>query len=151
MPLQLSGQVDTRDQQIAELQLENEKLRDYNLDLEQQLRRARIENQQSISAVRAILSPLYNGLKQLFGEMDAIGGAQEQATTKEDPRWASWKQRMPGRPAEMIDLLLVHDSMSVKNLMVAMKCRKDAVYQAASKLGQAGVVANVGGRYSLKN
>jgi hypothetical protein len=73
-----------------------------------------------------------------------------QGAVQGDPRRELRKRRLPGRPAEMIGLLLVNGSMSVKSLMVAMHCGKDTVYQAASKLGRAGVIVNSGGRYSLK-
>jgi len=60
-----------------------------------------------------------------------------QGAVQGDPRRELRKRRLPGRPAEMIGLLLVNGSMSVKSLMVAMHCGKDTVYQS-------------GGRYSLK-
>jgi hypothetical protein len=71
----------------------------------------------------------------------ANAGAAPTAPNGIDPRWESWKQKLPGKPAEMIDLLLLHKSMSTKALMSAMSCSKDSVYTAARKLNGAGLLA----------
>lgn len=147
----LEGNVDERDGTIAALEQEVERLEGDLGIARAEVAQLRKENARAISALRRQLSPLYQALRQVFGEMDALGGEDPTEAPKADARWESWKKRLPGRPAEMIDLLLLHGSMSVKNLMAAMHCGKDAVYQAASKLGQAGVVTNNGGRYSLKD
>lgn len=150
-PLMLSGEVmDPQTDRILELEAENESLRAELGIAQRQVLEAKKEAARAVAKLRQVLTPLYQSMRLLFGEMDAIGGEDEQPLRAKDARWESWKQRMPGRPAEMIDLLLLHGSMSVKNLMAAMHCGKDAVYQAASKLGQAGVIVNAGGRYSLK-
>lgn len=147
-PFLLSGEVDDRSEQI-------DSLREQVGDLEQQLSEAKREAMQAkavIAALRRQLSPLHQALLLVFGEISKVttDAATEEVQPKSNARWESWKKRMPGRPAEMIDLLLLHKSMSVKNLMAAMHCGKDSVYQAASKLGQAGIIVNNNGRYSLK-
>lgn len=156
-PLMLNGGqvVDPLSERIEELEAENRMLQEQLAAAQRQIIDAKKESARAVAGLRKSLSPLFNSLNVLFGEMDAAGIAEDtpgSSTTQPstDPRWQSWKQRMPGRPAEMIDLLLLHGSMSVKNLMAAMHCGKNAVYQAASKLGQAGVVVNSNGRYSLK-
>ena len=151
-PLMLEGEViDPLPERIAELEAENDGLRADLQAVQRQLLEARREAARAVAKLRQVLKPQYDALRMLFGEMDAILGEETPEAPKSNARWESWKQRMPGRPAEMIDLLLLHGSMSVKNLMAAMHCGKDAVYQAASKLGQAGVITNNGGRYSLKD
>lgn len=152
-PLLLEGEVDTRDQEIESL---NNRIADLEGELEvarAEAKRAMQQGARAVAKLRQILGPLYNSLQVLFGEMDATGLVESDtssAAPATDARWESWKKRLPGRPAEMIDLLLLHKSMSVKNLMAAMHCGKDSVYQAAYKLGQAGIVSNNGGRYELK-
>ena len=153
-PLMLSGEVvDPLSDRIAELEAENESLREELGMSQRQVLEAKREAARAVAKLRQTLKPLYESMRLLFGEMDAVAGEEpgSPAAAAGDPRWESWKRRLPGRPAEMIDLLLLHGSMSVKNLMAAMHCGKDAVYQAASKLGQAGVIVNSGGRYSLKS
>lgn len=103
----------------------------------------------STANLRRQLTPLYRALQAVFGELDAIGGAEatESAT---DPRWLSWKQKLPGRPAEMIDLLLLHGEMNRNQLMAGMRAGKDVVRVTISKLNTAGLLVKNGGRVSLK-
>lgn len=148
--LALSGEVDLTSPRIRELEQEVERLK---FERDQAIAQAKFAERQagnSVAALRKVLSPLFQALRGIYGEMDAIAPDQLSAAQNGDPRWDSWKERLPGRPAEFIDLLLVHGSMSVKQFMAAAHCRKDAVYSTVSKLGQAGVVINNGGRYSLR-
>ena len=149
-PLMLTGNVDERDELIESLQERVSELEGELRTTRGELARVKADSQRAVGKLRHQLQPLYSALRAVFGEMDALG-AEEQATGASSPKWESLKQRLSGRAAEMIDLLLTHDSLSVRNLMALMHCGKDAVYQAASKLGQAGAVTNTGGRYSLKD
>ena len=147
-PLLLEGQVDDRDAIILGLR---EQVRRLGEDLRTERKKS---NQAEAAAkeLRHILTPLHNALGMVFGEIESMGIENAAAAPSNgNPKWNSWKQKLPGRPAEMIDLLLLHENMSTKQLMAAMHCAKDTVYQAAYKLGQAGLVSNNGGRYSLRD
>jgi hypothetical protein len=147
---------------LRKLRKEKQQLEDDLRDARQELDDARTQNERlerSMRNLRQQLSPLHRGLRALFGEIElAVGEEQYSAPSVNtaapsnstvDPRWESWKQTMPGRPAEMIDLLLLHKSMQTKALMSALHCSKDTVYNAARKLSQAGLLAT-SQPYSLK-
>lgn len=135
---------------------EIQRLNDRIGELEAELRMAR---SQAVNAKREAalamgnlkkqLSPLYRALQMVFGELESVG-IEDGVSPRANPRWESWKQRLPGRPAEFIDLLLLHKSMTIKQFMAATHCGQNTAYQIVSKLGQAGVTVNNGGKYQLK-
>lgn len=147
--LLLNGEVE--DAGFDEIQSLNERI----LELEGELRVARLQAANAkrdatlaMGNLKKQLSPLYRALQQVFGELESVG-IEDGGSPQTNARWESWKKRMPGRPAEFIDLLLVHGTMSVKQFMAAAHLGQNTVYGIVSKLGQAGVVSNNGGRYSL--
>jgi chromosome segregation ATPase len=143
-PLLLNGQIDTRDQEIEQLRAQ---LQQAFEDLRQErMRTTSIEA--GVRELNHVITPLYRVLQKIKGEIDEILPSEE--APQSSARWNSWKQRMPGRPAEFIDLLLVHKSMTIKQFMAAAHCGQDAAYKTVSKLGQAGITVSAGGRYSLK-
>ena len=161
MPRLLNGEVeaeyvDAPNQRLAELERENGDLRHRLQIAELEASHAKEQVTVALTRLRSMTLPFYQLLRAVHGEIDALGiedapqAANGSAAKTGNPKWDNWKQKMPGRPAEMIDLLLLHENMSTKQLMAAMHCAKDTVYQAAYKLGQAGLVVNNGGRYSLK-
>lgn len=132
MNLQLSGQVDTRDQQIGELEEENDHLSTRVRDLEMELSRTKRENQRAIAALRQILSPLRSGINAIFGEMDAIGGEALSETPAKNAKWEAVKQRLSPRLREVIDLLLIQGTMGRKQIAAALKmdysnCTKNVI------------------------
>ena len=160
--LALSGLVIEGDVQDDDYQ----ELKDQVAELGRQLRNAQTEtakaradaarSESAAKELRRQLGPLHNALRLLFGEIDSIApgdvapASSSPATPASNAKWESWKQRLPGRPAEFIDLLLIHDSLSVKQVCAATRCGKDAVYTGMDKLRHAGIAQNIGGRYSLK-
>lgn len=156
MPLPLlEGEVldDGRDQEI-------ESLREQIRELESELATARAETAKAkrsaalaLSAVRRQLAPWHNALKALFGEIDAAGVTDESAAPVNGAAskvWESWKQKLPGSPANMIDALLIHGELSAQALRIHMQCRLQTVYDAAFKLNKAGVIVKNGGKYRLR-
>lgn len=149
---------------VRELRKENQRLEDELRAARQELDDVRAEKERverSVRVLRQQLSPLHRYLRALFGEIElAIGeeefsapvpsGGGSQRESGVDPRWQSWKEKLPGAPAEMIDLLLLHKNMSTKALMTAMRRGKDTVYSAARKLNAAGLLAT-SQPYSLKS
>lgn len=149
---------------LRKFRKEKQQLEDDLRDARQELDDLRADKERLDRSIRNLqqqLSPLHRALRALFGEIElavgedtavpmsvpAMPGAAQPAI---DPRWQSWKEKLPGRPAEMIDALLLHRDMSTRQLATALHCGKDAIYQAAHKLSQVGLISNVGGRYSLK-
>lgn len=148
--LLLEGNVDQDHGEIEFLRSEVERLEGELRESRMDALKAKSDAERAVRGIRKALAPFYQSLRALFGEMDAIAPEDTGTQSATDPRWESWKKRMPGKPAEFIDLLLIHGSMSVKQFMAAAHCGKDAVYATVSKLGQAGVTINNGGRYSLR-
>jgi hypothetical protein len=140
---------------LHKIRKEKQQLEDELRDVRQELDDLRVDKERlerSVRNLRQQLSPLHRGLRALFGEIELAVGEEEftsasngasapQAERGVDPRWESWKAKMPGRPAEMIALLLLHKSMSTKALGAAMHCSKDTVYLAAKKLNSASLLA----------
>lgn len=152
----LEGQIedDDRDEQIADLQRELRETRAELLRAKADATQAKQETARAVSALRRQLTPLYRALQAVFGELDAAGVEDMPSPTSPsrtaDPRWESWKQKMSGRPAEIIDLLLLHGEMNRNQLMAAMHVGKDVVRVTLSRLNVAGLLNKNGGRFSLK-
>jgi hypothetical protein len=101
---------------------------------------------QATDGLRKLFAPLWGELQNVPVGVDVVGVP----ASNSNARIESAKRRMPGRPAEFIDLLLEHGPMNVTNFVTLAKCSKQTVYNVLSKLGQAGIVESSGGRYSLK-
>lgn len=147
-PKLLEGEVE--DPRVVRLEDEIMRLRRQLADAENYENKARQQAGQAMSALRKTLAPLYRALQAVFGELDAAGVEDSAPTSSVDPRWQSWKNKLPGRPAEMIDLLLLHGEMNRNQLMAAMHAGKDVVRITISKLNVAGLLVKNGGRVSLK-
>lgn len=149
---------DARDQRIASLEAEVRELRRARDDAEVEATRAREDANRALSMLRKQLSPLYRALQAVFGELDAagvtdqspIGGANGSAGSATDPRWDSWKNRLGPNCAKVIDVLLLGGEMTVTGISLTAKMGKNTVYQATSKMGQAGILVRNGGKFSLK-
>lgn len=153
-PLLLNGVVDDRDPIISNLEDENARLNQEVLELRAEISRVRTESGRSVANLRRQLTPLYQALRSVFGEMDAIGdapGAEAPAVNNRVKQvWDAWKQKLPGYPARFIDALLLHGEMSAQQLRVAMQCATDTVYQTATRLNKLGLISKNGSRYKLK-
>lgn len=152
-PLQLEGNVDRRDEIIEQLRDENASLRHQVASLKSDLGSVRQENSRATAALRRQLSPLYQALQQVFGELDIIGTPDSPSLA--DPRkvavWESWKTKLGGgKPAELIDALLQHGEMNAVQLRVAMHCHINTVYETTGKLLKLGILSKNGGKYSLR-
>jgi hypothetical protein len=151
--LLLQGEVDNRDDIIAALEQDNDRLQEQVSQLQSELRRSREDTARSVAGLRRELSPLYNALRRLFGEIDNLGVEDEPAPRvqpKTSAIWESWKRKLGGKPAEFIDILLEHGEMSAAQLKIAAHCGQRTVYDTIFKLNKAGLVNKNGGKFSLK-
>lgn len=142
---------------IADLEQENRTLRAKVLELTTSLQREEEranEMHRSASSLQAALSPLYRALQQIFGDlsiMDAETMPAVPRTPQNSAAWDSWKQRMPGATATIIDLLLLHGSLNQEQMRIHLGTkRKQTVYDACSKLNKAGLVIKEGDKFRLK-
>ena len=160
-PRLLEGEVmPAVDPDVERLRAENRRLQREVSDAKVEASRAREDADRALTMLRRQLGPLYRALQAVFGELDAAGVRDEppaeptpgspRGQSAIDPRWESWKQKMPGRTAEMIDLLLLHGEMNRNQLMAGMRAGKDTVRVTVSRLNGAGLINKNGSRISLK-
>lgn len=150
----LEGQVeDDRDVRIRDLEDEVRDLHRRLTTAEGYATAARREAGQAMGALRKQLTPLYRALQAVFGELDAAG-VEDVPATAQSPRatavWESWKSRLPGGPAKIIDALLLHSEMNTQQLAIATGVHRNSIPAMIYKLNKAGLLNKNGGRFSLK-
>lgn len=153
---------DPRDGEIKELREENKKLARALQDANVRAERAEEDTARALTALRRQLTPLYRALQAVFGELDAAGVGDEVPSqthsetagngrsAREMALWADWKTQLPSVCSRVIDVLLLHSDLSVRQIMAAGKLGEQSVYKATSKLGQLKLIEKNGGRFSLK-
>lgn len=137
--------------QLTGVRAERDQLRHEVGELKTQLK----QQAQVTILVRKHMGPFYQVLRAMFGEIDKLGPetVTEDApptTNGASPKWESWKQKMPGSPAEVITSLLEHGEANVKQLCVLCKRGENTIYSAIVRLNKAGLLSKNGGKYSLK-
>jgi FtsZ-binding cell division protein ZapB len=134
---------------IAELE---EQLRQSEDDVQTAKNQAMLERR-ALTRLRHQLQPMYDSLRVLFGEMDAVGVVDEVPTTvrpEGSAKWEAWKHKLGGKAAEFITELLIHGEMTGQQLKVATKCGQQTVYDTIAKLNKAQLLQKNGGKYSLR-
>jgi hypothetical protein len=163
-PLMLEGIVTEQsdDPFDADLRKENARLGDQVLSLRREvedLRRDKERLLRSIENLRSILSPLFRGLRALFGEIEIAAGEEtappangsvSAAPKTVEPRWQHFKNSFPGVPAAIIDALLIHEQMPMSHLAKLIGKHYDTVKTAAKKLREAGAAELDGGVLRLR-
>ena len=155
LTLNAGPQPDHRDRIIASLELENNELKDQLREAQTALGVVRNANSQAVSRLRQQLSPLYQALKGVFGEMAAFedvpaSSAEPQENDKKRAIWESWKQKLPGKRADFIQALLDHGEMTSAQLKVATHSGTSTVPQVIYELNRLGLIQKNGSKYSLK-
>ena len=114
--------------------------------------RARDESNRAMSALRKQLNPLYRALQAVFGELDAahVDDAAPATNARTSAVWESWKARLPGRPAQAIDALLLHGPMNSTQIGIAIGMHRNNVPVVMHKLNKAGLIDKQGNKYALK-
>ena len=149
---------DPRDEQIADLTEEVGNLRAAVARANTEAAQAQQDANRALSALRRQLSPLYKALQAVFGELDTAGVEDETAAfNQRSPRnertaaiWESWKSRMPGGPAKIIDALLLQSDMNTQQLAIATGVHRNSIPAMIYKLNKAGLLNKNGGRFSVK-
>lgn len=156
-PLLLEGRVDDRDETI--LRLRTQLRESETARLTEQGRANAIEA--GVRELRDSLAPLYRALRQMFGEIEAMGVGSTQGTqgapVATNPRssaaWDSWKQKLGANSAaaRIIDFLMVHGELTHTQIRIHLGTnRMQTVYDAVSKLNRAGLLNKNGDKFSLK-
>ena len=138
-----------------DLQLINEGLRAKVLQLEGDLRTERTKNagiDRAVQNIRDALGPFYNGMRLLFGEMDAIGvGESQTSSPKASAVWESWKEKLGGKAGGAIDALLLHGEMNAQQLRIHLKCGIEYVYKVITKLASGNLIDRRDKKIRLKD
>lgn len=142
----LTGNVDTRDEDIRSL---NDQVEYLTTALEKERQKGR-KNEQAILHLRRILLPLFQSLQMVFDVIPDGQGVGADVPPQESRVWESWKSKLGGTAAKIIEALLEHGEMSVAQIRVACHCGQQTVYDVTSKMNKLGLINKNGGRYSLK-
>ena len=122
--LAIEGQVE--DPEVESLRAEVRSLRSELVRVRADATRASQESTRALALLRKQLTPLYRALQAVFGEIDAAGVTENNGNEPDNPRisvvWQSWKSRLGGRKAQVIDALLVHGEMNTTQLAIAIGC-----------------------------
>lgn len=117
----------------------------------------RRENNSKIAHLRHTLTPLYQSLQRVFGEMDAIGdtdapdaAAPDSVNPHQRAIWDSWKRKLGGKAADAIEALLLHGEMNSQAIAIAIGMHRNNVPKIMFKLNQAGILRKNGNNYALK-
>lgn len=116
-------------------------------------RRKRVSLEKGVAALRITLRPLHEGLLIIFGEMEAMGVDMPTSApaAKSSAAWDSWKNRLGGVSARIIDILMLHGELNQEQIRIHVGTnRKQTIYDAISKLNKAGIINKRDGRISLK-
>lgn len=125
----------------------------------QALRSTVAHEKRAIAGLQHQLQPLYHSLRKLFGEMDAINPDVESAPAQasgypSDPRvnavWESWKGKLRGTAAKIIEALLLHGQMNTQQLAIATGLHRTTIPKGIYDLNKAGLINKNGGIFSLK-
>ena len=117
--------------------------------------------ERGVAELRTVLTPLYQGLQHIFGEIDATGVDESHGSSASSPAsssrtsaaWESWKQKLGANSAaaKIIDILMVHGELTHTQLRIHIgTSRMQTVYDAVSKLNKAALLNKNGDKFSLK-
>lgn len=142
------------DPELDALRAEIRELRGHLQQARAEATQAKRDAARALSALRKQLTPLYHALQAVFGEIDAAGVDDDAPMAGGSPRtsavWESWKSRLPGGPAKIIDALLLHGDMNTQQLAIATGVHRNSIPHMIFKLNKAGLLNKNGGRFSLK-
>lgn len=153
-----SNFADERREQDDRLQREVVDLRRQVRELDEEVRERdrRIQVLERAQAtLQSALAPTFRGLQMVFGEFEKAGIS---SSTEDSPRtvgalesnfWETQKRRFPGKPSEIIDLLLER-SMNTSQIATAGRMDPRTVTKTIYILNKAGLVEKNGGMFSLK-
>jgi DNA-binding transcriptional ArsR family regulator len=145
----------SEDPRLSELEDEVRELRRELQSARSQVRTAQQDAARAVAALRKQLSPLYQALQMVFGEIDQFSTDDytPSAGGTVEPRvravWDNWKSKL-GSTAKLIDALLLHGEMNTQQLSVATGFHRTTIPAHIFKLNKNGLINKNGGKFSLK-
>ena len=147
-PLQLVGEVDTRDSQIEELRGEIESLRSELIASKREFATAaaKIERRAIVTVLGIIQTAMHDVASGKF-DLSSVQVSSDNAESK----WEAIKQRLAPRLKEAIDILLIQGPMRRTQLASAMKMDySNCVKNVVAVLIRQGLLIDNGRELSLK-
>lgn len=159
MPLQLEGRVQEYvEDNHAQLVEENRQLHIKVRQLDEALRMERLSAEAARACVREltrILDPFRRAIALIYGEIDLAGLTGEPSApaarpSGSSPAWDTWKRKLGGKKAEVIEALESHP-MSRDQVRVATSSGWSTVDAALAYLKSVGLIEKTGNKWSLKS
>ncbi len=104
----------------------------------------------ALGNLRKLLKPWYQALQMIYGELETVDEDAAPSSPRTSAVWEAWKSRLPGRPAQIIDALLLHGELNTSQLGVAVGMSRSNVPAVMTRLKQAGIIQKNGDKFSLK-
>lgn len=103
-------------------------------------------------AVVALLNLFSESMRQIAsGKFDLNTAPTVQVDDRQSKVWESWKQRLGGSCAKVIDALLTHKDLNTQQLAIATGLHRTTIPNLIFRLNKAGLINKNGGRFSLKS
>jgi hypothetical protein len=128
-------------------------------DARDEIQRLRHQSKSLIGALarlRKDLGPFHQLLRVIFGEIDSLDIEEVDApqapgvSSREKQVWDSWKSKLGGSAAKVIDALLLHGEMNTQQVAIAVGLHRTTIPAIIYRLNQAGLINKNGGKFSLK-
>lgn len=124
-------------------------------EAQKQLRQERLKTatiEAGVRELRGVLTPLYQALQHIFGEIGAMDLADGSPPMRahQSTAWELWQRKLPGLPAKAIEVLLAHGELNRTQLRIQLGCATRSITDVVYKLNQAGLINKNGGKISLK-
>jgi chromosome segregation ATPase len=155
--LALMSALPTQQSQIESLQRELYQRNQQLTEAEEALRKERQKSaslERGMAELRTVLTPLYQGLCHIFGQIEAVGvetgGLDARPAPKNAAAWEQWKQRLGGATARAIGALMVHGEMNQTQLRIILGCATRTVTNVVAALNQAKLIDKRDGKIRLK-
>src|ERR1700733_2294560 len=144
MGLSLLNALPDREAQFRSLQQELLNRNRQLNEAEEALRQEKQKNatiEAGVQQLRTVLSPLFQALQLVFGEIDAMGvGGSTAVEPQKKAIWEDWKNKLDPQCAKAIDALLIHGEMNQTQLRLHVKCAKGSVAGIVFRLNRAGLI-----------
>jgi hypothetical protein len=102
-----------------------------------------------------LLTPVYRALQAAIGGDDVRITQDVQVDVASGDRssefWDKWKQKLGGKSAEIIDVLIGHPGMTTQSVRIAANCGFSTASTLLNKLKDMNLVRKYGGRWVLKS
>jgi hypothetical protein len=142
------------------LKEENNRLQREVENLQMEVQRVKNESKRSLVAIAHLqeaLEPTFRGMKMIFREMDALdlpevgspAHSSQPTARNSNPKFAAALQRLDGKKAEVLRLLMDVGPMSMTGIKTALGGRPQTLYDATSHLGRMGLIKKADGKFVL--